>query len=94
MRISLLITKTSIVVVHNERPDPDFVFKLARIKERISHQHDNMNQVDSKLSDLEARIRTLELQGSSRGVVIGSIERFGWIAVSALIGVVAYFFRK
>ena len=52
-----------------------------------------MNQVDAKLSDLEARIRTLELQGSSRGVVIGGIERFGWIAVSALIGVVAYFFR-
>lgn len=70
------------------------ISQLARIEERISHQHDNMNQVDSKLGDLEARIRTLELQGSSRGVVIGSIERFGWIAVSALIGVVAYFFRQ
>ena len=53
-----------------------------------------MNQVDSKLSDLEARIRTLELQGSSRGVVIGSIERFGWIVITSLIGIVAYFFRK
>ncbi len=69
------------------------ISQLARIKERISHQHDNMNQVDSKLSDLEKRIRTLELQGSSRGVVIGSIERFGWIVMSALIGLVAYFFR-
>ena len=69
------------------------ISQLARIEERISHQNDNMNQVDSKLSDLEARIRTLELQGSSSGVVIGGIERFGWIAVSALIGVVAYFVR-
>lgn len=69
------------------------ISQLARIEERISHQHDNMNQVDSKLSDLEKRIRTLELQGSSRGVVIGSIERFGWIVMSALIGLVAYFFR-
>ena len=67
------------------------ISQLARIEERISHQHDNMNQVDSKLSDLEKRIRTLELQGSSRGVVIGSIERFGWIVMSALIGLVAYF---
>ena len=70
------------------------ISQLARIEERISHQNDNMNQVDSKLSDLEARIRTLELQGSSRGVVIGSIERFGWIVISSLIGIVAYFFRK
>ena len=68
------------------------ISQLARIEERISHQHDNMNQVDSKLSDLEKRIRTLELQGSSRGVVIGSIERFGWIVMSALIGLIAYFF--
>lgn len=70
------------------------ISQLARIEERISHQHDNMNQVDSKLSDLEKRIRTLELQGSSRGVVIGSIERFGWLVVSALIVLVAFFFRK
>ena len=66
----------------------------ARIEERVSHQNDNTNQEDSKLSDLEARIRTLELQGSSRGVVIGSIERFGWIVITSLIGIVAYFFRK
>lgn len=70
------------------------ISQLARIEERISHQNDNMNQVDGKLNDLETRIRALEVQGSSRGVVIGGIERFGWIAVSALIGVVAYFFRQ
>ena len=70
------------------------ISQLARIEERISHQNDNLNQVDNKLSDLEARIRTLELHSSSRAVVIGSIERFGWMVISALIGVVAYFFRN
>ena len=70
------------------------ISQLARIAERISHQNDNLNQVDNKLSDLEGRSRTLELHSSSRAMVIGSIERFGWIVISALIGIVAYFFRK
>ncbi|WP_419533726.1 hypothetical protein [Endozoicomonas sp.] len=70
------------------------VSQLARIEERISHQNDNMNQLDSKLSEMEARIRALELQGSSRGVLLAGIERFGWLVVSALIGLVAFFFRK
>ncbi|WP_299735356.1 hypothetical protein [uncultured Endozoicomonas sp.] len=70
------------------------VSQLARIEERISHQTENMGQIDSRLNDMEARIRTLELQGSSRGVLLAGIERFGWIAISALIGLAAYFFRK
>ncbi|WP_066015951.1 hypothetical protein [Endozoicomonas atrinae] len=70
------------------------VSQLARIEERISHQNDNMNQLDSKHSEMEARIRALELQGSSRGVLLAGIERLGWLVVSALIGLVAFFFRK
>ncbi|WP_067518580.1 hypothetical protein [Endozoicomonas ascidiicola] len=70
------------------------ISQLARIEERISHQNDNMHQLDAKLSDMESRIRTLELQGSSRGVLLAGIERFGWIVISALIGLAAYFFRK
>ena len=70
------------------------VSQLARIEERISHQNDNMIQLDSKLSEMEARIRALELQGSSRGVLLAGIERFGWLVVSGLIGLAAYFFRK
>ncbi|MBO9484132.1 hypothetical protein [Salinisphaera sp. G21_0] len=82
-RIDVKLDKLSEAVSH-----------LARIEERISHQNDNMNQLDSKLSEMEARIRALELQGSSRGVLLAGIERFGWLVVSALIGLVAYFFRK
>ena len=70
------------------------VSQLARIEERISHQTESMGQIDSRLNDMEARIRTLELQSSSRGVLLAGIERFGWIVISALIGVAAYFFRK
>ena len=70
------------------------VSQLARIEERISHQTESMGQIDSRLNDMEARIRTLELQSSSRGVLVAGIERFGWIVISALIGLAAYFFRK
>ncbi len=70
------------------------VSQLARIEERISHQTESMGQIDSRLNDMEARIRTLELQGSSRGVLLAGIERFGWIVISALIGVAAFFYKK
>ena len=70
------------------------VSQLARIEERISHQTEGMSQIDARLNDMEARIRALELQSSSRGVLLAGIERFGWIITSALIGLAAYFFRK
>ncbi|WP_067582781.1 hypothetical protein [Endozoicomonas ascidiicola] len=70
------------------------VSQLARIEERIAHQTESMGQIDSRLNDMEARIRTLELQGSSRGILLAGIERFGWIVISAFIGLAAYFFRK
>ena len=70
------------------------VSQLARIEERIAHQTESMGQIDARLNDMEARIRTLELQSSSRGVLLAGIERFGWIVISALIGVAAFFYKK
>ena len=66
---------------------------LARIEERIAHQTENMIQINTRLNDMESRIRSLEFQSSSRGVVIGYIERFGWILMTAAIGLAAYFLR-
>ena len=72
----------------------DAVSQLARIEERISHQTENLGQFDSKLADLEIRVRALETQSSSRGVLLAHIERFGWIFISAMVGLAAYFFKK
>ncbi|WP_419833503.1 hypothetical protein [Endozoicomonas atrinae] len=70
------------------------VSQLARIEERISHQNENMGTIDARLNDMETRIRTLEQASNSRGVILAGIERFGWIVISAMIGLAAYFVRK
>ena len=70
------------------------VSQLARIEERIAHQTEGMSQLDSRLNDMETRIRSLELQSSSRGIIIAHIERFGWILVTALVGVGAYLLKE
>ncbi len=70
------------------------VSQLARIEERISHQNENMGTIDARINDMETRIRTLERASNSRGVILAGIERFGWIVISAMIGLAAYFVRK
>ena len=52
-----------------------------------------MGQIDTRISDMESRIRALEFQSNSRGVVISYFERFSWILVTTAIGLAAYFFR-
>jgi len=70
------------------------VSHLARIEERIAHQTENVGQLDGRLNSLENRIRALEMQGTSRGVILAGIERFGWITITTLVGIAAYFIRK
>lgn len=72
----------------------DAISQLARIEERISHQNQNMIQLDAQFKDMEDRIRQLEYQGGTRGVLLRHIERFGWLLISAVIGLLAYFFRE
>ena len=69
------------------------VSQLARIEERISHQTESMGQIDTRISDMESRIRALEFQSNSRGVVISYFERFGWILVTTAIGLAGLFFQ-
>ncbi len=72
----------------------DAISRLARIEERITHQTTGMNRLDQSVDALERRMRDVENQSSARGVIIGHIERFGWIAVAALVGVVGYYLKS
>ena len=68
----------------------DAVTRLATIEERMVHQTTTLHGLNRKLDDSEKRIRMLESQASARGVVLASVERFGWLILTTVIGVVAY----
>ncbi|WP_281647593.1 hypothetical protein [Parendozoicomonas sp. Alg238-R29] len=68
----------------------DAVSRLAAVEERLIHQTTTLDSLNRKLEDSEKRIRTLERQASARGVVLASVERFGWLILTTVIGVVAY----
>ena len=68
----------------------DAVSRLAAVEERLIHQTTTLDSLNRKLEDSEERIRSLERQASARGVVLASVERFGWLILTTVIGVVAY----
>ncbi|MCL6270268.1 hypothetical protein M3P05_10075 [Sansalvadorimonas sp. 2012CJ34-2] len=68
----------------------DAISRLAAVEERLIHQTTTLNGLDRKLEDSEKRIRYLESQASARGVVLASVERFGWLILTTIIGIVAY----
>ena len=72
----------------------DAISQLARIEERISNQTSTMNKLYDDITSLEKRVRAIEYQSSARGVVIGSVERFGWLVITAAIGIAAYYFKS
>ena len=71
----------------------DAVSRLAAVEERLIHQTTTLDSLNRKLEDSEKRIRTLERQASARGVVLASVERFGWMILTTIIGIVAYTLR-
>ena len=71
----------------------DAVSRLAAVEERLIHQTTTLDSLSRKLEDSEKRIRTLERQASARGVVLASVERFGWLILTTIIGIVAYTLR-
>ncbi len=68
----------------------DTVTRLATIEERMVHQTTTHDSLNRKLEESDKRIRSLERQASARGVVLASVERFGWLILTTVIGVVAY----
>ncbi|WP_263322576.1 hypothetical protein [Endozoicomonas sp. Mp262] len=71
----------------------DAVSRLAMIEERITHQTTGLNRQNERLDGHEKRLRQLEFQSSTRGVVLSYIERFGWLLLTASIGLLSYFLR-
>ncbi len=68
----------------------DAVTRLATIEERMVHQTTTLDSLNRKLEESDKRIRSLERQASARGVVLASVERFGWLILTTIIGIVAY----
>ncbi len=64
--------------------------RLAAIEERMVHQATTLDSPNRKLEESDKRIRLLERQASARGVVLASVERFGWLILTTVIGVAAY----
>lgn len=71
----------------------DAVSRLAMIEERISNQTTTFTRQNERLDNQEKRIRSLEFQSSRRGVMLNYVERFGWIVLTAGIGLVSYYLR-
>ncbi|MET4695022.1 hypothetical protein [Endozoicomonas lisbonensis] len=63
------------------------------IEERITHQTTSLTRQGERLDHQDKRIRQLEFQSSRRGVMLNYIERFGWIVLTATIGLLSYFLR-
>ncbi len=68
----------------------DAVTRLATIEERMVHQTTTLDSLNRKLEESDKRIRSLERQASARGVVLASVERFGWLILTTVIVDVAY----
>ena len=71
----------------------DAVSRLAAVEERLIHQTSSLDSLNRKLEESEQRIRTLEHQAGARGVVLASIERFGWLVLTTALGIIAYTLR-
>ena len=71
----------------------DAVSRLAAVEERLIHQTSSLDSLNRKLEESEQRIRLLEHQAGARGVVLASIERFGWLLLTTALGVIAYTFK-
>ena len=71
----------------------DAVSRLAMIEERITHQTTSLGRQNERLDEQDKRIRFLEFQSSRRGVMLNYIERFGWIVLTASIGLLSYFLK-
>ena len=63
------------------------------IEERLSNQTTTLTHQNEQLDHEEKRIRSLEFQSSRRGVMLNYVERFGWIVLTAGIGLLSYYLR-
>ncbi len=62
----------------------DAVTRLAIIEERMVHQATTLDSLNRKLKESDKRICSLERQASARGVVLASVERFGWLILTTV----------
>lgn len=71
----------------------DAVISIARIEERVNTVLKQNERFFTRMDKLENRVETVEQKALVNKTGIGSIERFFWIIVSAVVAAIMYNFR-
>jgi predicted nuclease with TOPRIM domain len=71
----------------------DAVISIARIEERVNTVLKQNERFFTRMDKLENRVETVEQKALVNTKGIGSIERFFWIIVSAVVAAIMYNFR-
>ena len=71
----------------------DAVISIARIEERVNTVLKQNERFFTRMDKLEDRVETVEQKALVNTKGVGSIERFFWIIVSAVVAAIMYNFR-
>jgi hypothetical protein len=66
---------------------------LVRIEERTSTLFKRLNASDARMNGISTRLTDLEKTSDRRGVTFGLVDRLFWIAVTAAVGIGAWWIR-
>ena len=64
----------------------DKLESLVRLEERHNSTVSRLDRLESKVDDMSEKVQ-------ANTFVSGAVERFAWVIVSALVGVIAFFAR-
>lgn len=66
---------------------------LARVEERMSFQKEGMARMGKQLDNLEERVSKIEQSNAGEKEKVSGIERFVWVAITAIAGIIGYKFK-
>ncbi|MCI5078687.1 hypothetical protein [Oricola sp.] len=66
---------------------------LVRIEERTSTLFKRLDATDERMNSLSKRVADLEKTSDTRGVTFALVDRVFWIAITAAVGMGAYWVR-
>ena len=67
--------------------------QMAKTEERVSVLLDNNSLLFKKIDALELRTREVESINATQAQSLGFFERFGWLAATAIAGVIGWMFK-
>ena len=64
---------------------------------RLEVKHDNtdyrVTQIEKRLDAVNDKVELLQDNVTANSMITGGVERFGWILVTAVVGILAFFAR-